>query len=99
MKKKRSVVVCDQTGLTIEVQVWAEFTEQFECVATEHIVVAFKGVRVTNFNGVGLTMDQDATLEFNPKVPQAKALKEWFDAMPADEKAKLRPIASKEKND
>jgi replication factor A1 len=56
-KKKRNIVVCDKSGLTIECQVWAEVSDLFEEVTNENPVIAFKGVRVVNFNGLGFTMD------------------------------------------
>jgi replication factor A1 len=69
VKKKRSIVVCDKSSMTIECQVWAEVSELFEGLTDQYPVIAFKGVRVTNFNGLGLTMDTDASLEFNPNLP------------------------------
>ena len=44
-------------------------------------------------------MDTDASLEFSPKLSQTQELKEWFEGLKPEEKAKLKPIAQKSMND
>ena len=70
--------------------------EQFDHLDEENPVITLQGARVTNFNGQGLTMDQDAKLEFNPKLEEVKKLKEWF----ADaDKSKFKALSQKGLND
>jgi replication factor A1 len=92
MKSKRAVILCDESGLSIECQIWAEVALKFDDMPEQNPVIAIKGARVVQFQGQQLTMDQDASFDFNPAQERTKQLKEWFKTC---EKHSLKAISTK----
>jgi replication factor A1 len=43
-------------------------------------VIAFKGVKVSDFGGRSLSMFSSATMSVNPDIPEAHSLRGWYDA-------------------
>ena len=89
MKTKRTLVVCDDSNYSVEMTVWSTVAQSFDAVDVADPVIAFKGCRITNFQGWTLTMDTDATYELNPDLPRAQDLRAWFKSV---ERSTIRPM-------
>ncbi|EPS44065.1 hypothetical protein H072_1957 [Dactylellina haptotyla CBS 200.50] len=74
---KREVSVVDNTGYDVKLTVWNKYAETFE-VPLES-VVAFKGVKVSDFGGRSLSMMNSSTMQVDPDLEEAHTLKGWFD--------------------
>ncbi|KAK6544125.1 Replication factor A protein 1 [Orbilia ellipsospora] len=74
---KREVSVVDNTGYNVKLTVWNKYAEKFE-VPLES-VVAFKGVKVSDFGGRSLSMMNSSTMQIDPDLDEAHRLKGWFD--------------------
>ena len=88
-RTKRVLTVCDDSGVSIDVTVWGTVAESFDAVDESDPVIAFKGCRVTDFQGWCLTMDHDAAYELNPELPRSRELKQWYSN--TENKANIRP--------
>ncbi|KAK9476941.1 hypothetical protein V1514DRAFT_335409 [Lipomyces japonicus] len=74
---KRDVIIVDTSQYAIPVTVWGKQAIDFS--VPEDTVVAFKGVKVGDFNGKNLSMLSASTLTVNPDVPEAHRLRGWYD--------------------
>lgn len=74
---RRDIDIVDDSGYSITVGLWNQQAVDFNLA--EGSVVAFKGIRVTDFGGKSLSMGFTSTMIPNPEVPEAYALKGWYD--------------------
>ncbi|CAK4032170.1 related to single-stranded DNA-binding replication A (RPA), large (70 kD) subunit and related [Lecanosticta acicola] len=74
---KRELTLVDDTGYTIRLTVWGKTAESFE-VPVES-VIAFKGVRVSDFGGRSLSLSSSGTMNANPEIEEAYKLKGWYE--------------------
>ena len=74
---KRTVSIADESAASIEVTVWGNQAEAFPEVSGT-AVVAFKGLRVTEWNQRSLGMNMSSTYEVEPDHERVAALKEWW---------------------
>jgi len=74
--QKRDLVVVDSTNYSVRLTLWGKQAEQFSTPADP--VIAFKGVRVSEFNGRSLSLLSSGSMAVNPDVPEAHALKGWW---------------------
>lgn len=74
---RRDIAIVDDSGYSISVGLWNQQALDFNL--PEGSVVAFKGVRVTDFGGKSLSMGFTSTMVPNPEVPEAYSLKGWYD--------------------
>ena len=65
--------------------IWGTEAEGFD--GSQHPVVALKGVRVSEFNGVTLSAINSTMLCLNPDIPEAHHLKGWYDNYGKDQKS------------
>ena len=75
---KRELTLVDNTGYSVRLTVWGNTATNFE-VPTES-VVAFKGVKVSDFGGRSLSLLSSGSLTSNPDIDEAHRLKGWYDA-------------------
>ncbi|KAI0723933.1 replication factor-a protein [Cerioporus squamosus] len=80
---KRELTVVDRSGYSVRVTLWGKQAEQFE--ATDQPVIAFKGAKVGDFQGRSLSMMSSSSMHINPDIPEAHALRGWFDAAGSDQ--------------
>ncbi|RDX56449.1 replication factor-a protein [Lentinus brumalis] len=80
---KRELTVVDRSNYAVRVTLWGKQAEQFE--ATDQPVIAFKGVKVGDFQGRSLSMMSSSSMHMNPDIPEAHALRGWFDAAGSDQ--------------
>eukprot|EP00879_Flechtneria_rotunda_P025305 GHRR01026883.1.p1 GENE.GHRR01026883.1~~GHRR01026883.1.p1 ORF type:complete len:797 (+),score=258.36 GHRR01026883.1:172-2562(+) len=83
--RKRSMVLRDDSGRSVEVTLWDKFTsmpgDELEGKVREgqRPVVAFKGLRVGDFNGKNLSSLSSTTVQVDPDRPEAGYLRNWYD--------------------
>ncbi|SCU87422.1 LAMI_0D06040g1_1 [Lachancea mirantina] len=75
---RRDIVLVDDSGYSISVGLWNQQAVDFNL--PEGSVLAIKGARVTDFQGKSLSMGFSSTLHPSPEVPEAFAIKGWYDA-------------------
>lgn len=74
---KRELTLVDNTGYSVRLTIWGKTAASFD-VAPES-VVAFKGVKVSDFGGRSLSLLSSGSLSANPDMPEAHRLKGWFE--------------------
>mmetsp|Transcript_6549 Transcript_6549/g.11319 ORF Transcript_6549/g.11319 Transcript_6549/m.11319 type:complete len:587 (-) Transcript_6549:670-2430(-) len=80
---RRDLTLLDANSKTVNLTVWNKLaTEETvdlpSMVARGPVVLAVKGVRATDFNGVSLSTLGRTVLSMDPDIPEANALREWF---------------------
>ena len=74
---KRELTLVDNTGFSCRLTVWGKTAESFE--TPPESVVAFKGVKVSDFGGRSLSLLSSGTMAVDPDIEQAHILKGWYD--------------------
>ncbi|KAL9095454.1 MAG: hypothetical protein Q9165_002325 [Trypethelium subeluteriae] len=75
---KRELTLVDNTGYSVRLTVWGNSATSFD--VPEESVVAFKGVKVSEFGGRSLSLLSSGTMNVNPDIDDAHRLKGWYDA-------------------
>ncbi|KAK3309091.1 uncharacterized protein B0T15DRAFT_566003 [Chaetomium strumarium] len=75
---KRELTLVDDTGYSVRVTVWGKTATEFD--ASPESIVAFKGTRVSDFNGRSLSLLSSGTMAVDPDIPEAHKLKGWYDS-------------------
>ncbi|KAK6519383.1 Replication factor A protein 1 [Arthrobotrys megalospora] len=73
---KREVSLVDDTGYTVKLAIWGKSAEKFEVMPES--VLALKGVKVSDFGGRSLSMQNSSTMQVDPDLEEAHRLKGWF---------------------
>ncbi|KAK7694058.1 hypothetical protein QCA50_003634 [Cerrena zonata] len=76
--QKRELTLVDKSEFSVRLTLWGKQAEQYN--EPNEPVVAFKGVKVNDFNGRSLSMSASSILSVNPEIPEAYALRGWYDA-------------------
>lgn len=75
---KRELTLVDNTQFSIRLTVWGSQATAFD--APLDSVIAFKGVKVSDFGGRSLSLLSSGTMGVDPDVDEAHRLKGWYDA-------------------
>ncbi|EAU88740.1 replication factor-A protein 1 [Coprinopsis cinerea okayama7 len=75
---KRDLTLVDKSAYSVRMTLWGKQAEQFK-VEPESII-AFKGVRVGDFNGRNLSMTSASTMQVNPDIEECFTLRGWYDS-------------------
>jgi replication factor A1 len=75
---KRELNLVDNTGYSVRLTIWGSNAVNFN-VAPES-VVAFKGVKVSDFGGRSLSLLSSGSMAVDPDIAEAHRLKGWYDA-------------------
>lgn len=75
---KRELTMVDDSGFSVRVTLWGQTATGFDPIPES--VIAFKGVRVSDFGGKSLSLLSSGTMAVDPDIPEAHRLKGWFDA-------------------
>ncbi|KAJ6007948.1 Replication factor A protein 1 [Penicillium herquei] len=75
---KRELTLVDNTGFSVRLTIWGTSAVNFS-VAPES-VIAFKGVKVSDFGGRSLSLLSSGTMAVDPDINEAHRLKGWYDA-------------------
>lgn len=75
---KRELTLVDNTGFSVRLTVWGATAMNFSAVPES--VVAFKGVKVSDFGGRSLSLLSSGSMTVDPDIEEAHKLKGWYDA-------------------
>lgn len=75
---KRELTLVDDSGYSVRLTVWGKTATNFE--ASPESVLAFKGVKVSDFGGKSLSLLSSGTMSMDPDIPEAHRLKGWYDS-------------------
>ncbi|RMZ83171.1 hypothetical protein DV738_g1159, partial [Chaetothyriales sp. CBS 135597] len=73
---KRELTLVDQTGFSVRLTVWGKTASSFD--APPESVIAFKGVKVSDFGGRSLSLLSSGSMVVNPDIQEAYKLKGWY---------------------
>jgi replication factor A1 len=76
--EKRELTLVDDTNFSVRLTIWGKTAQGFD--AKPESVVAFKGVKVSDFGGRSLSLLSSGTMTVDPDIPEAHKLKGWYDA-------------------
>ena len=74
--EKRELTLVDNTGYSVRLTIWGNTATTFDANPDE--VVAFKGVKVSDFGGRSLSLLSSGTMTINPDIDEAHKLKGWY---------------------
>lgn len=75
---KRELTLVDNTNFSVRLTIWGNAATTFD--ALPESVVAFKGVKVSDFNGRSLSLLSSGSMTIDPDIDEAHKLKGWYDA-------------------
>jgi replication factor A1 len=75
---KRELTLVDNTGFNVRLTIWGNSAQSFDVPAQS--IIAFKGVKVSDFGGRSLSLLSSGSMTVNPDIDQAHKLKGWYDA-------------------
>lgn len=75
--KRRNLHLVDTSGAEVQMTLWGDDAEKFD--GEGNPVVAFKGVRVSDFGGCSISTVSSTTMIRDPDIPEAFELKQWFE--------------------
>ncbi|KAF2859492.1 replication factor-A protein [Piedraia hortae CBS 480.64] len=74
---KRELTLVDDTGFQVRLTIWGKSAETFD--AAPESVLAFKGVKVSDFGGRSLSLLSSGSMAVDPDIDEAHKLKGWYD--------------------
>ena len=75
---KRELTLVDNTGFSVRLTIWGNTATSFDVMPES--VIAFKGVKVSDFGGRSLSLLSSGTMAVNPDIDEAHKLKGWYEA-------------------
>ena len=75
---KRELTLVDNTGYSVRLTIWGNTATAFDVMPES--VVAFKGVKVSDFGGRSLSLLSSGSMTVDPDIDDAHKLKGWYDA-------------------
>ncbi|RAH45988.1 replication factor A subunit protein RFA1 [Aspergillus brunneoviolaceus CBS 621.78] len=79
---KRELTLVDNTGYSVRLTVWGNTALNFNTLPES--VMAFKGVKVSDFGGRSLSLLSSGSITVDPDIEEAHKLKGWYDAQGRD---------------
>ncbi|EFX03800.1 replication protein a DNA-binding subunit [Grosmannia clavigera kw1407] len=76
--EKRELTLVDDSSFSVRTTIWGKTAVAFD--AKPESVIAFKGVRVSDFGGRSLSLLQSGVMSIDPDITEAHHLKGWYDA-------------------
>ncbi|KAG4305759.1 hypothetical protein PORY_000669 [Pneumocystis oryctolagi] len=80
---KRDVFIVDSSNYSVCLTLWGKHALDFNI--PQETVVAFKGLKVSEFNGRSLSMLSSGMVVVNPQIEEAYSLKKWYDKQGKEE--------------
>ena len=74
---KRELTFVDKTGYSVRLTIWGNTATSFD--VPEESIIAFKGVRVSDFGGRSLSLLSSGTMVVNPDIGECHGLRGWYD--------------------
>lgn len=76
--EKRELTLVDNTGYFVRLTIWGNTASSFD--ANLESVIAFKGLKVSDFGGRSLSLLSSGSMTIDPDIDDAHKLKGWYDA-------------------
>jgi len=80
---KRDLTLVDNTLHSVRLTIWGNQATTFD--APVESVIAFKGVKVSDFGGRSLSLLSSGSMSISPDIDEAHKLKGWYDAQGRDD--------------
>lgn len=74
---KRELTLVDDTGYSVRLTVWGKVASNFD--VPPEAVLAFKGVKVSDFGGRSLSLLSSGSMAQTPDLPDSHRLRGWYD--------------------
>lgn len=74
---KRDLALVDKTNYLVRLTIWGTVAQGWDTAPDE--IIAFKGVKVSDFGGRTLSTVHSSTMTINPDIDEAHALRGWYD--------------------
>ncbi|SLM39557.1 replication factor a rfa1 [Lasallia pustulata] len=75
---KRELTLVDATNYSVRLTIWGNTATSFD--VQPESVIAFKGVKVSDFGGRSLSLLSSGSMTVDPDIDEAHKLKGWYDA-------------------
>ena len=75
---KRELTLVDNTNYSVRLTIWGNTASSFD--VQPESVIAFKGVKVSDFGGRSLSLLSSGSMSVDPDIDEAHKLKGWYDA-------------------
>ena len=75
---KRDLTIVDDTRFSVRLTIWGNGALSFS--AQPESIIAFKGVKVSDFDGRSLSLLSSGTMAVDPDIQEAHRLKGWYDS-------------------
>lgn len=76
---KRELTLADDSQTSVRLTIWGKTAESFE--APLESIIAFKGVKVSDFGGRSLSLLSSGSMMIDPDIDEAHKLRGWFNAV------------------
>lgn len=73
---KRDLVLADRSGYSCRCTLWGKQAEQWS--HNDNPIVAFKGLKVSDFNGRSLSLNSSSTMHIDVDMPETNSLRGWY---------------------
>ncbi|KAF2734725.1 replication protein-like protein A 70 kDa DNA-binding subunit [Polyplosphaeria fusca] len=79
---KRELTLADDSQTSVRLTIWGKSAESFDAPAES--VIAFKGVKVSDFGGRSLSLLSSGSMTIDPDIDEAHKLRGWYNAVGAN---------------
>ncbi|MCJ1429364.1 Replication factor A protein 1 [Sticta canariensis] len=79
---KRELTLVDNTGFSVRLTIWGNTATNFD--AALESVIAFKGVKVSDFGGRSLSLLSSGSMAVHPDIDESHRLKGWYEGQGKD---------------
>ncbi|ETS74901.1 hypothetical protein PFICI_13385 [Pestalotiopsis fici W106-1] len=76
--EKRELTIVDDSNFSVRLTIWGKTANEF--MTPVESVVAFKGVKVSDFGGKSLSLLSSGKVTVDPDISEAHRLKGWYDS-------------------
>ncbi|KAJ4303358.1 Replication factor A protein 1 [Kalmusia sp. IMI 367209] len=76
---KRDLTLADDSQTSVRLTIWGNQAQSFE--APLESIIAFKGVKVSDFGGRSLSLLSSGNMNIDPDIDEAHKLRGWFNAI------------------
>jgi replication factor A1 len=76
---KRELTLADDSQTSVRLTIWGKTAESFD--APLESIIAFKGVKVSDFGGRSLSLLSSGSMMVDPDIDEAHKLRGWFNAV------------------
>lgn len=73
---KRELVLVDRSGYSVQMTIWGRQAQEFSAPA--EVVIAAKGVKVSDFGGRSLSLISGSMMQIDPDLEEAHTLGGWY---------------------